>query len=130
MSYQQLPRFVTSVFVEEHDGKVTVTWGLGELIPGDVEYFGYGVDYYGMDGNGGKRYDVQFHEKVSAHVFDWTSSTQANYDSTNVTPIESGLVVSYPDANIGLDKVGMIRAFSHINGQDLQTDLPVTLVRS
>ncbi|WP_426183480.1 hypothetical protein [Microbacterium sp. TWP3-1-2b2] len=129
MSHQQLPRFVTSVLIEERDGSVTVTWGLGEVIPGDVEYFGYGVDYHGVDGNGGKRYGVRFHETASAHVFEWASSTQANYDATNVRPLESGLVVFYPDASIGLDDVGALHAFSHLNGQDVQTDFPVTLIR-
>lgn len=75
---QPTPRYVTSVLVEETDGTVTVTWGLGDVIPGDVEYFGYGVDYFGPDGNGGKRFGVRFHEKPSAHVFEWASATQAN----------------------------------------------------
>lgn len=129
MSYRQVPCYITSVLVEEHGGTVTVSWGFGDEIPGDVEYFGYGVDYFGPDGNGGKRFGVRFGEQPSAHVFEWSSATQANYDASSVMPIESGLVVTYRDASIGLPEVGTIRAFSHVNGEDVQTDVPVTLVR-
>lgn len=129
MTHSNVPRYLTSVLVEEHNGSVTLHLGLGEVIPGPVEYFGYGVDYYGIDGNVGKRYGVRFAEVASAHVFEWSSSTQANYTDASVTPIQDALIVFYPDASIGLDEVGTIKAFSHVNGQDVQTELPVTLIR-
>jgi len=125
-----LPRIVTSVLVEEGDGWVAVTWGLGDPAGvGPIEYFGYGVDYYGPDGNGGKRFGVRFHETASAHIFDWTSSTQANYESDSITFGQDSIVVHYRDASIGLPEVGTIQAFSHVNGTDLQSALPVTLMR-
>lgn len=126
---QPVPRYVTSVLVEEGDGSVTVTLGLGDLIPGDVEYFGYGVDYFGPDGNGGKRFGVRFHEKASAHVFEWASATEANYDADSITLVDDRLVVFYRDADLGLPAIGTIRAFSHLNGVDVQTELPVTVLR-
>jgi hypothetical protein len=129
MTTEIRPRYVTSVLVEEGDGAVTVTWGLGDVIDGAVEFFGYGVDYYGVDGNGGKRFGVRFGTEVSGHVFEWTSNTQANYDSDSVTATNDSIVVFYRDADIGLTEVGTIKAFSHLNGGDIQTDLPVTLLR-
>jgi len=125
-----LPRLVTSVLVEEGEGWVSVTWGLGEAAAvDDVDYFGYGVDYYGTDGNGGKRFGVRFGGQASAHVFEWSSSTQANYEAESVTITEDAIVVHYRDAEIGLPAVGTIQAFSHVNGIDLQVGLPVTLMR-
>lgn len=126
---QPQPRYVTSVLVEEGDGTVTVTWGLGDVMPGDVEYFGYGVDYFGVDGNGGKRFDVHFHERATAGVFEWSSATNANYEPDSITVHDDRIVVFYRDASIGLREVGTIYAFSHLNGEDVQTRLPVTLMR-
>lgn len=125
-----VPRVVTSVLVEEADNSVVVTWGLGETVATTgVEYFGYGVDYFGVDGNGGKRFGVRFHEKTSAHVFEWSSATQANYEADAVSVEEDRIVVRYRDASIGLTQVGEIHAFSHVNGADSQLDLPVSLLR-
>jgi hypothetical protein len=129
MSAKLRPRYVTSVLVEEGDGTVTVTWGLGDVVPGAVEYFGYEVDYFGPDGNGGKRFGVRFHGKVSAHVFEWSSATQANYEADSVTATDESVVVFYRDADLGLPEIGTIKACSHLNGNDVQTDLPVTLLR-
>ncbi|MDQ0645603.1 hypothetical protein [Microbacterium murale] len=129
MSNQPLPRYVTSALIEVEGGSITVTWGLGEVIPGEIEYFGYGIDYYGVDGNGGKRYGVRFHEQATAHVFEWSSATQANYTSASITHTDERIVVFYPDASIGLEDVGTIQAFSHVNGADIQTGIPVTLMR-
>ncbi|MFD4957133.1 hypothetical protein [Microbacterium sp. NPDC058389] len=129
MSYRQEPRYITSVLVEERDNSVIITWGLGDVVPGGADHFEYGVDYYGPDGNGGKRFDVGFFDEPSAHVFEWSSNTNANYDASSVVPIESGLVVFYRDASIGLPKVGTIQAYLSVHGQDVQTGFPVTLVR-
>jgi len=95
-----VPRYVTSVLVEEADGAVTVTWGLGDVIPGEVQHFGYGVDYFGHDGNGGKRFGVRFHERPSAHVFEWASATQADYEPDSMTLGTDRL--SVPDLIIGV----------------------------
>lgn len=129
MTQKMLPRAVTSVLVEEADGVVIVTWDLGEVLAESAEYFGYGVDYYGLDGNGGKRFGVRFGSEVTAHVFDWASSTQANYDADCVTVEPDSIVVRYRDAGIDLERVGTIKAFSHVNGADAQTELPVVLLR-
>lgn len=130
MTAELQPRTVTSVLVEEGADSVTVTWGLGEpTASDDVEFFGYGIDYYGPDGNNGKRFGVRFHSKTSAHVWDNASGTQANYEADSVTVDEDRIVVHYRDASIGLEQVGTIRAFAHIDGHDAQVDLPVTLLR-
>lgn len=130
MADTPVPRFVRSVMVEETADDVIVTWTLGDPVPAEsVEYFGYGVDYYGADGNGGKRLGVQFHSKTSAFVLDWSSATQANYEAESVTLADGLMIVHYRDADIGVSDVGLIQAFSHVNGDDMQTKLPVTLFR-
>ncbi len=126
------PRFLTSVLVEELADSVVVTFGLGDAVPVEsLEYFGYEVYYYGLDGNGGKRFGVRFSTtpETTAHVFDNASTTQANYVANHVTITTGSVVVRYPDADLGLKEVGTIRAFSHVNGGDNQTDFPVALMR-
>lgn len=115
--------------MEETDGVVTVTWGLGEPASGPVEYFGYAVNYHGPDGNGGKRFGVRFHEKVTAYVFDYVSATQANYTDHAVEIGDDRIVVTYNDATIGMPEIGTIAAFSHSSDEELQLDLPVALLR-
>jgi len=130
MTNELLPRRVTSVLVEESRNSVTVTWGLGDPVAApDVEYFGYGVYYYGLDGNGGKRFGVRFQDEITAHVFDNASATQANYHGSAVTVTDESIIVRYRDADLGLVGVGTIRAFSHVNGHDQQVEIPVTLMR-
>lgn len=123
------PRHLTSVVMEEGDGHVIVTFGLGaELTAG--EYFGYAVDCYGTDGNGGKRFGVRLSPtEVKAYVFDWQSATQANYEADSVQITDDTIVATYRDASIGLDQVGTIKAFSHMGSDDADTDVPVTLLR-
>ena len=103
---QPLPRYVTSALVEEGPGWVTVTWGLGDVIPGEVEYFGYGVDYFGLDGNGGKRFGVRFHEKPSAHVFEWSGATEANYEPDSIAYDDDRLVVRTATQTLGYRRSG------------------------
>ena len=129
MNDEPTPRYVTSVLMEEKEDSVVVTWGLGGVVPGSVEHFGYEVYYYGVDGNGGKRFGVRFHEKTTAHVWDNASNTQANYEGDNVTVSPDSVVVRYRDADLGLKEVGTIAAVSHINGNDLEVRIPVTLLR-
>lgn len=116
------------MLVEKRADSVAVTWGLGDVVPGPVEYFGYEVFYYGVDGNGGKRFGARFGEKATAHVWDNASSTQANYDGDCITIEEDSMVVIYRDASLALEEIGTIAAFSHINGQDAQTNLAVALL--
>lgn len=122
------PRVVTSVLVEELEGTLVVTWGLGEPA-GEVSYFGLEVYYFGPDGNGGKRLGVRFAEEITAHIWDHESSTQANYVADAVEVLADSIVVTYHHASIGLHDVGTIAAFTHIDGRDMQTELPVTLLR-
>lgn len=124
-----MPREVLSVLVEEIDGSVIVTWGLGSVVPRAFEYFGYVVYYYGTDGNGGKRFAVRFAAKTTAYVWDNASNTQANYDGDIVAQTSSSIVVRYHDADLGLKDFGTIGAFSHIDEQDAQLEIPVTLLR-
>lgn len=123
------PRHLTSVVMEEGDGQVIVTFGLGDELTAN-EYFGYAVDYYGVDGNGGKRFGVRLSPtEVKAYVFDWASATQANYEADAVQIGDDAIVATYRDASIGLDQVGTIKAFSHMGSDDADTDIPVTLLR-
>lgn len=125
-----VPRTVESVLVEQDPESVTVTWGLGEPVNATaVEYFGYGMYYYDPSGNGGKRFGVRFSRATTAWVFDNASATQANYDAESVTVTPDSVVVRYRDASLGLDEIGTIGAFAHINGDDEQEEIPVTLLR-
>lgn len=125
------PRYVTSVLVEEQPDRIVVTWGLGDPVetPAAPEYFGYGVDYYGPDGNGGKRLGVRFGDKTTAYIFDWADVNQANYDAESVQVDDDDVVITYRDAGLGVDSIGQIRAFSHVDGIDSQVELPVTVLR-
>jgi hypothetical protein len=128
MTDKGVPRYVTSVLMEEREDSVVVTWGLGEPVPGGAEYFGFEIYYYGVDGNDGKRFGVRFHDKTTAHVWDNASNTQANYDADSVIVSSNAIVATYRDADLGLKEIGTIAAFSHINGNDIEVALPVTLL--
>lgn len=124
------PRVVTSVLVEEDADSVTVTWGLGQPVEtAPPEFFGYGIFYYDPNGNGGKRFGVRFSEATTAWVFEHSSATQANYGSDSVTVTPDAVIVHYRDASLGLSEVGTIAAYAHVEGNDHQVDLPVTLLR-
>ncbi len=124
------PHVVTSVLVEEAGDSVTVTWGLGEEIAVvDLEYFGYEVYYYGPGGTGGKRFGVRFQSKTTAYVWDNASGTQANYEGDCVSGSPGSVVVHYRDADLGPEPVDTITAFAHVNGIDVQQEIPVTLLR-
>ncbi|MFI8633537.1 hypothetical protein ACIGEP_13160 [Microbacterium sp. NPDC077663] len=76
-----------------------------------------------------RRFGVRIQDGASAYVFEWTSATEANYGPEAITVHDDRIVVRYRDASLGLDAIGTIRAFSHINGNDVQANLPVTLLR-
>ena len=124
------PRQTTSVLVEELADSVVVTWGLGEPA-GVAHYWGGEVFYYAPDGNGGKRFSVEFFADTgtTAHVWDNASTTQANYTADHVEVTEKAIIARYPDAGLGIAEIGAIAAYSHINGVDHQRDLPVSLLR-
>ncbi|MFJ8322077.1 hypothetical protein [Micrococcus luteus] len=123
------PRTVTSVLAEVGTDSVTITWGLGEPVDvGDVEFFGYGIYYYDPTGNGGKRLGVRFGDAITAWVFHNASATQANYEASSVTATKDAVTVHFHDASLGLDAVGTIAAYAHVNGHDTQAELPVTLL--
>ena len=125
-----VPRKVTSVLVEEDVDSVTITWGIAEAVEAEpVEHFGYDMYYYDPIGNGGKRFGVRFGEATTAWVFDNASNTQANYAADSVTVSSNAIVVRYHDASLGIEDVGTISAYTHINGRDEQVELPVTLLR-
>lgn len=97
-----LPQRVESVLVEELEKSVAVTWGLGESTAADAAYFGYEVYYNGRDGN---------------------------YGADTVTLQPNVIVVRYNDADLGSSEIGAILPFSHVDGMDRQTEIPVTLLR-
>lgn len=131
MSEHWVPRLIESVLVYVLRDAIVVRWILGEEIPGGVgaEFSGYGVAYYGTDGNGGKRLGVRFSREVSAYVWDNASSTHANYaaDAVRATPHE--VTVTFNDASLGVTEVGTVEAWSHIDGNDVQVNFPVQLTR-
>ena len=130
MSEFRVPRKLTAVLVEEEANDIIVTWGLGEPTAGRPQYYGYGLAYYGPDGNGGKILGVRVSKtEVTAFMFDNASATQANYTEDAVTLREDAVVVRFRDASIGLDAVGVISAYSHINGVDRETGVQVSMVR-
>lgn len=125
-----VPRYLESVLVEEGSHDVTVTFVLGDVIPGGWEEIAaYGVYYYGADGEGGKRFGVNFSTSVSAYVFDNGSSTQSNYPASAVRFEPDVVVVTFNDASLGADEVGTIAAFSLVDLRDVQMNFPVTLLR-
>ncbi|MDR6692513.1 hypothetical protein J2X55_003458 [Microbacterium sp. 1154] len=130
MTNRWVPRFLDTVLVETTENSIVVTWGLGEPIPnGAAEFSGYGVYYYDPTGNGGKRLGVRFSQTVPAHIFDNASATHSNYGADAVRWTSDAVVVTFNDASLGLDQVGTIAAFSHVDGRDVQVDFPVTLLR-
>lgn len=131
MSEQWVPRLIESVLVYPLPNAIVVRWILGDVIPGgaDAEFSGYGVAYYGPDGYGGKRLGVRFSREVSAYAWDNTRSTQANYNADAVLAESDEVTVTFVDASFGLTEVGTIEAWSHVDGNDVQVDFPVTLVR-
>jgi hypothetical protein len=131
MMDQWTPRLLVSVVVEAGPDQLVATFDLGEPAPMEErEFSGYGVDYYGPDGNGGKQLGVRHSvaEGWSAHIFEWESATQANYTADAVDVSQAAVIVRYRDATLGLDEVGTVIAFSHVDGDDVQSDVPVTLL--
>lgn len=119
------PRFVTSTLVEATADAVTITWGLGDEIPRSADYF----RYYGADEKAGAEFGVRFHETPRAYVFDHATSTQANYAADSIDLTDDRIAVRYRDASIGLTEVGTIFASVTVDGDDVQLNLPVTLLR-
>jgi hypothetical protein len=125
-----LPREVRSILFEEILGGVTVTWTLGELTRArDVDCFGYGVDYTGPNGYGGKRFGVRFDPEASAYVFDWSSATRVNHLPGCVDATPARIVVQYKEACVGLSEIGPVAGYSHVNGADVEVQIPVTVAR-
>lgn len=68
--------------------------------------------------------------EVTAFVFDNESTTQANYTEDAVTVRGDAIIVRFRDASIGLpDGIGTISAYSHTDGRDRETEVPVSLMR-
>lgn len=107
MAYRQKPQYLTSAMLEEREGSVIATFGLGDVIPGDVDFFGYGIDYYGADGNGGKRFGVRFAgDTASPLIFEWSSATQAH--AGHITYLEDGLSSSTRTPASGLPRLALL----------------------
>ena len=129
MYVERLPRYLTSVLVEETEVGVVITWKLGDLVPTPaVLHFGYEVAYSDLDGKGGKRFGVRF-PSPTAFVWDSTSDAHADYEGDHINASDEAIVVYFRDAEIGLREVGAVRASSHVNGIDGQRDFPVALLR-
>jgi hypothetical protein len=120
---------LVKALVEVDADLITVTFALGDPADRPVEWATYGADIYGPDGNGGKRFGVWLSDdKTSAHIFDFSSATQSNYDGSFVEVSGSSIVVRYRDASLGVPLGGTGRAYFAINGQDVNTNMPVTVI--
>jgi hypothetical protein len=125
-----MARELRKVLIEVGDDEVVVTFALGEPVPGPVEWATYAAQVYNPNGDGGKQFGVRLGiEKTSAHIADFGSrTTQANYDGSYVEISDSTIIVRYRDASLGVSLGGTSRAFLAINGQDVNTDVPVTVI--
>lgn len=124
-----MARELSKVLVEVEADVVTVTFALGEAIPGPVEWASYGVDLFGPRGVGGKRFGVRFDADIaSAYIFDWSSATQSNYEASFVEASESRIIVRFRDASLGLSSLATSRGWSSVNGRDVSTDVPVVVL--
>jgi len=129
MYVERLPRYLTSVLVEETEVGVVITWKLGDLVPTPtVLHFGYEVGYSDIDGGGGKRFGVRF-PSPTAYVWDGESDDHVDYEADHINATDESIVVYFRDADIGAREVGTVHGSSHVNGVDGQREFPVVLLR-
>jgi hypothetical protein len=77
-----------------------------------------------------KHFAVRFSPtETAAFIFDFSSATQANYDSSHVEDAGSSVVVRFPDSSLGTDTIGSVTAFGTVNGQDVSVAVPVQLLQ-
>lgn len=127
------PRHLTSVLVGADERSVHVTWMLGDVVPAHpVEYFSYLVQITESRGNFVKQFGVKFvgteNPEVFAFVHNFMGGGQANYVPEQVTVTSESVSVHFVDASVGVEPVAAADAHLNVNGVDLQTRFPVTIV--
>lgn len=66
--------------------------------------------------------------ETKAFVFDFESSTQANYDSSHVRDRETSVVVRFPDVSFHPATVTLLEGFGTVEGEDVSADVPAQLL--
>ncbi len=129
MYVEYLPRYLTSVLVEETEVGVVITWKLGDLVPAStVLHFGYEVACTDLDGKGGKRFGVKF-PSPSAYTWDSESDAHVDYEADHINASDEAIIVYFRSANVGPREVGVVHGASHVNGVEGQREFPVVLLR-
>ena len=124
------PRELLNVLVDVDADGVTTTFDLGEPFDLDVpaNWFTYLLEVVDVDGQ-----MRQFGARISptetkAFVFDFASSTQANYDGSYVSDRGASVVVRFPDTSLHADQVRSLRGVGTIEGEDVSADVPAQLL--
>jgi hypothetical protein len=125
------PRELLAVLVDVDERGIAATFHLGEPIKqgAGAEWFTYGLAVAGRYGGTSKHFAVRLAgDQRSAFVFDFESSTQANYDGSHVDVHERSVVARFPDASLGLNWAGSLTGFSTIEGDDVTVEAPVQVL--
>ena len=126
-----VPRELLTVLVDVGTDSVTATFGLGDAYDLDVapDYFSYGFATVEHDGTPVKRFGVKFGpDKTTAHIYDMTNNTQANYDASHVTDRGTSVVVHFRDASLDTTTVTPLTGFASVEGKDVAIDVPVQVL--
>jgi len=126
-----VPRELLLVMAESDNGNVLVTFDLGEPWGLDVpaEWFTYGLAVTGADGVLLKHFGVRISPtETKAFVFDFPSTTQANYSASHVQGRGTSLVVRFTDATLGAGAEGSFTGFATVEGEDVAIDVPAQLL--
>jgi hypothetical protein len=119
------------VLVSVEPSGITVTFDLGEPFDVDVppDWFTYGLAVGNRDGGLAKHLVARFSPTLTAaSVFDFASSTQANYDGSHVDDRGSSVVVRFRDASLAVGAIGSLTGFATVEGEDVALDVPVQLL--
>jgi hypothetical protein len=125
------PRELLAVLVHTDANGITATFHLGEESAPSVgaEWFTYGLAVSGSDGATTKHFIARLSPtERKALVFEFESSTQANYDASHVDVHETSVVARFPDASLGLNWDGSLTGFSTIEGDDVTVEAPVQVL--
>jgi hypothetical protein len=125
------PRELLAVLVDVDEHGIAATFHLGDTIEqgAGAEWFTYGLAVAGRDGGTSKHFAVRLSsDHRQAFVFDFNSSTRANYDGSHVDVHETSVVARFPDASLGVNQAGSLSGFSTIEGDDVTVEAPVQVL--
>lgn len=123
-----VPREILIVLVEVGADGVTATFDLGDAYELDVapDYFSYGFATVEHDGTPVKRFGVKFGpDKTTAHIYDMTNNTQANYNASHVTDRGTSVVVHFRDASLDTTTVAPVTGFALVEGVAVDVSVQV-----